>query len=335
MANQQFQVVKMHFDAPLHLSRGQTDAYDKSEEIIHSDSLKSAIFVAARMLFGDEVNESFFDGFKVSSAFIFGGDEYFFPKPMFKLTLDFQDAELGESKKSKKLKKLTWISKDIFEKLINGENVDIQLEQFSENGKFLFQNQPVETSTSEVHQRLAMPSGNEKDGTPYYVERIYFSKDSGLYFFIDYGKDETIRKKLEAALKLLGDEGIGTDKHVGNGTFTPDWINLSFTLPTNAGYSLPLSLYCPEKEEIKKDVLERSSWQLIKRGGYIASPENIDFMTFRKRSIYMFTEASVFAATNLKGKKVNLKPENIKGLNHPVWRDGRAFFIPVKLKENG
>lgn len=333
MASKKYNVVKLYFQTPLHLSRGQMDAYDKSDETLHSDTLKSAIFVAAKMLLGDEANESFFDAFKISSAFPFAGNEYFFPKPMVRLNLNFMEKEIEESIKSKKLKKLSYISQNIFEKLLSTDKVDISKNQLSENGKFLFNNKPGKVFSSEVQQRLTMPVGDEKDGTPYYVERLYFRKDCGVYFFVEFGEDKILRQKLEGVLKFLGDEGIGTDKHMGNGIFIPEWEQIELDLPENAESQLTLSLYCPEKGEISKGTLEQSSWQLIKRGGYIASPENTDFLTFRKKSVYMFSESSVFPASlNIKGKKVNLKPENINGLNHPIWRDGTAFVIPIKTK---
>ncbi len=336
MANKTYSVVKLHFRAPLHLSRGQTDAYDNSEDVLHSDTLKSAIFVATKMLFGDKADESFFDGFIVSSAFPFKDDEYFFPKPMIKLNLDFKGAEdLGESKKSKKLKKLTYISNETFEKVIAGEKVTVELSQISKNGRFLFSGKPRMVFTSEIQQRLAMPVGDEKDGTPYYVERIYFTENSGLYFFIDFGDNEDKKQKLESALKLLGDEGIGTDKHVGNGIFKPEWTEMNINLPEKADSKMLLSLYCPKEKELYEDFLKQSAYQLIKRGGYIASPENLDFLTFRKKSVYMFSEASVFPEEmKTEGKKVNLKPDNIKGLDHDIWRDGNAFVIPIKQNEN-
>ena len=340
MANQTYNVVKLHFLAPLHLSRGQTDAYDNSEDVLHSDTLKSAIFVAAKMLYSDQADESFFDGFTVSSAFPFEEEEYFFPKPMIKLNLDFASLEKSDiSKKSKKLKKLAYISHKHFEKIIAGKELMIEEDQLSKNGKFIFTKSLDEKQkviySSEVQQRLAMPVGDEKDSTPYYVERIYFSENCGLYFFIDYGGDEEIKQKLEAAIKLLGDEGIGTDKHIGNGIFKPELNELSINLPSNANSQILLSLYCPLEEELSEDDLNHSAFLLIKRGGYIASPENLDFLTFRKKSVYMFSEASVFPKEmKITGKKVNLKPENIKGLNHDIWRDGTAFVIPLKQNEN-
>ena len=285
MSSKTFNIVKLHFLTPIHISRGQTDAYDHSEEILHSDTIKSAIFVAARMLFGEAANEEFFDSFKVSSAFPFMKNDFFFPKPMIKLGFIFEDPDYGESKKSKKLKKLSYINNTLFERIINGEEVLINNGMFSEDGKFIFENDPQTVFCSELQQRLAMPSEDETDGTPYYIERIYFNYNSGFYFFIELPEDNEFNKKLEASIKLLGDEGIGTDKHVGNGIFKPEWDNLILNLPENAEHNMILSLYCPAENELSESYLHESSYQLIKRGGYIASPENIKFITFRQINV--------------------------------------------------
>ena len=42
-----FDIIKMHFKSPLHLSKGKEDSYDSSNKILHSDTLQSAIFVCA------------------------------------------------------------------------------------------------------------------------------------------------------------------------------------------------------------------------------------------------------------------------------------------------
>ena len=80
--------------------------------------------------------------------------------------------------------------------------------------------------------------------------------------------------------------------------------------------------------------LEQSSYQLIKRGGWVASPTNIDAVLHRKRSVYMFTEGSVFKSDSpLIGKVTDLQPalweEHADMIPHPVWRDGRAIFLPL------
>lgn len=342
MANRQYNIVKMQFTTPLHLSRGQTDSYDRSDEILHSDSLKSAIFVAALMLFGNELDSAqkkkeFFDSFKVSSAFPYSGDDFFFPKPMAKLNLEFSEinADNESAKLAKKLKKLEFISKSVFERVISGEkNIKIANEQLDKKGKFLFGNKISEQKDklvykSEVQQRLTMPKDEETNGTPYYIDRLYFTDKSGLFFFIDY--DTADKNKVDASIKLLGDEGIGTDKHVGNGMFIPEIIdNFTLHVPENPNSKMLLSLYCPQKEELtngERNFLLESSYQIIKRGGYMASAANLDHITYRKKSIYMFQEASVFPSEMpFFGKIEDLKPDI--PVNHQVWRDGRAITIP-------
>jgi hypothetical protein len=47
----------------------------------------------------------------------------------------------------------------------------------------------------------------------------------------------------------------------------------------------------------------------------------------------MFKEGSVFkmpTATNVLGEVVDLQPEIINK-QHPVWRSGKALFIPIAL----
>ena len=334
MPQQTHNIIKLHFTSPLHLSSGKQDTYDVSEEVLHSDTIKSAIFVCAKQLFGDGIGESFFDGFQVSSAFPFQGDELFFPKPMLKLEINLEgESEEEISKKSKRLKKLKYLSLPIFEQVIAGKPIQVSEKQFSADKSFLFSSKKEHKVIydSQVNQRLATAKGDEKDGTPYYVDRIHFSKDSGLYFFLDC--KEEYKTKVQAAIKLLGDNGIGTDRTVGNGQFEikDENSNIKITFPENANAKILLSLYCPREEELKIEFLQQSAYLLVKRGGYIASPEDLNFMTYRKKSIYMFAEAAVFPAEmKVRGKKEDLRPD---GVNHPVWRDGTAFTIPVIKKQ--
>ena len=65
---------------PLHLSDGRS-IYYSSQERLHSDTIKNAIYVSAAKLIGDEVYQDpgFYDSFRVSSAFPFFMDEFFLP----------------------------------------------------------------------------------------------------------------------------------------------------------------------------------------------------------------------------------------------------------------
>lgn len=332
----EFKIFKLYFNSPLHLSKGKEDDYGESEQIIHSDTLKSALYVCARKLFGREVvgdDDTFFKRFRISSAFPFYKKELFFPKPMLRLQ-PFDSSEISDEKQAKSHKKVGFLGKTYFEDLIGSNQLTIKKAHLISGGKFVSNHTDVLELDkalilkSEVQQRVTIPSDYSEDPTPYYVDRIFFNDGAGLWFSIDSEDDETI-EIVEKALRLLGDEGIGTDRSVGNGHFEVVKDNMQLVLPDKATHQLLLSLYCPQRSEISHALLESSSYGLLKRGGYLASPDKQDHLTLRKKSVYMFSEGSVFETTSpLSGKIENLKP-TYSGLNQNVWRDGQAFCIPT------
>lgn len=354
-----FKVVKLKFKAPFHISKGKID-FDSSKELIHSDTLKSALYVMGLRLFGKAYGDSasFFDRFTISSAFPYmetttGQTEYFFPKPMVKLDLQYAEIKEEENTKlQKKIKKVDYLGHSIFEKMLTQENHFVQPQEQIDGGKFLseiLESNPENAYSTKVFaaeqaRRVTIPPFCEgKDAVPYYMERIHFHHRAGLYFLVE-AKDDFYDTVLRPALRLLAEEGLGTKRNIGNGQFDLidtqqangqiERLTLSLKVLTVADAYLNLSLYCPGKEELKEVALEQSSYQLIKRGGWIASPMNVDCISHRKRSVYMFAEGSVFKSTQaLAGKIEDLQPPLWKSNSdikpHPVWRDGRAIFLPI------
>jgi CRISPR-associated protein Csm4 len=153
----------------------------------------------------------------------------------------------------------------------------------------------------------------------------------------------TVLEQLKACMRLLADNGIGTDRTTGHGQFEFDEqtdVKISFNLPDNATHQMSLSLYCPQKTEIEE--LDNSYYDLIKRGGYIASPQNDNHLSIRKKSVYMFVEGSLFPNSgSRKGKIVDLMPNNValqesgqSEIGHPIWRDGTSIFLPFTHSQN-
>lgn len=329
-----YKIFKLHFHSPLHLSKGKEDDYGESEQVLHSDTLKSALYVCARKLFGGEAvgdDDTFFRRFRISSAFPFYQGELFFPKPMLRLQ-PFDTEEISEEKQAKSHKKIGFLGKQYFEDLIASSGLTIKQAHLASGGRFVSNHPDVlklgkePILKSDVQQRVAISNDYSEDPLPYYVDRIFFNQGAGLWFAFE-GNDETF-ELVEKALKLLGDEGIGTDRAVGNGHFVAKPDTLQLTLPENATHQLLLSLYCPQQSELSKSLLKSSSYGLLKRGGYLASPDKTEHLTLRKKSVYMFTEGSVFETTTpLTGKIENLRP-TYSGLSQNVWRDGQAFSIP-------
>jgi CRISPR type III-A-associated RAMP protein Csm4 len=134
-------------------------------------------------------------------------------------------------------------------------------------------------------------------------------------------------------LSYLADSGIGTDRTVGMGQFSFSFDTFSIDLPEKTSHSFNLSLFCPENHGQLKELIDNNSkYDLIKRGGWIGEPYN----TFRKKSIYMFREGSVFKTNDLTaGKTVDLKPEKTPAkIDHPVYRVGKSLFMPVLINES-
>jgi CRISPR type III-A-associated RAMP protein Csm4 len=340
MAEQTFDVVKLHFKGPLHISRGK-DEYGSTEEILPSDALKSAIFACGQQLYdSEELQADFLDHFRTSSAFPFYQDEYFFPKPFTRLPFSISGLEDEQAKEAKKLKQLRYLGKAYMEKALNGEGEQaVPASYFVKGGAFLSERMAKDSEAflfqKAQQSRVAIPHWDEMDKgaetRPFYMEKLYFQEGAGLYFLLDI--DDRYKDTFYSCLSLLADNGIGTDRNVGNGQFTYTADQITIAVPDDAQESMVLSLYCPEKAEVENGLLAGSRYQLLKRGGFIASPEKTEHQSLRKKSLYMFTEGSIFGRPTLTGKNTNLQPAGDGKTampDHPIWRDGRPLYLPIK-----
>ncbi len=326
--------IRLYFSSPLHIGRGASDL-DKTGAMYHSDALKSALYAVGLPYFPEWKTspDSFFNGFRISSAFPFCGNELFLPKPFFPIQFEF--AKTAEEKLAKKAKKISFICDGIFRKWSQqlDQSLPVQEAQVSPDGSYLFSD-ALKAKTFlhfEVQQRVQVPSEGEGDTRPFYFDRLYFEEESGLYFLAQF-QDETIRRQVLHALSLLGAQGIGTDRTVGNGMFEFDIARhiQPFTLPGGSGSGLymNLGLYLPTQKELGTVHLNESYWQLVKRGGYIAGSSHEKFLSLRKNSIYFFAEGGVFRTdSTLAGSYTNLRPRYNDADLHPVFRCGQPLFI--------
>lgn len=332
-----------NFKGGLHLARGLTNTYDQSLQVLHSDTIKSAIFVNALQLFPELSNEKagkhFLESFKISSAFPFyeSSDKahlvHFFPKPeMPKLPFQYENINGIE----KKLKNIRYIEQELFQQILSGNTTDFTINNDNFRGTYLmtahtkavFDADNCESIAQSAPYQHVTVSRDFSDNEPYYVDKIYFHENGGLFFLLK--ADEATEKKIISAMRLLQDSGIGTNRNTGNGQFEFTYEPFTLETPPQGNFELNLSLYCPKEAEIKGSI-DSSFYGLCKRGGYISTPQNIDHLTIRKRSIYMFTEGSLFPVNghHRSGKIVDLKPD-FATLHHPIWRDGQSIFVPIQ-----
>jgi len=342
----QFEIVKLRFKTPLHLSKGKVSSYEDSEETLHSDTIKSAIFATLLELYDINDPTTLFDSFRVSSAFPFFGEELFFPKPMLHSKID-----LGDEKQRKKVK---WLERRCFEQVLNGNALKAPKHCIGFDKVCITNALPEGVKDSRLEQKLyvkeqtqrvKIPKQSEPDdaeSTPFYMDKLYFPERGGLFFLMHLNAKgemkETLLKQLHSALRLLGDNGIGLQRNLGNGQFVPEPATLELNLPDRAAAWVSLSLYCPKWNEWQALDIAQSAYQFVKRGGWISAAED-QFIRYRKRSVHMLSEGSVLPfepsddpVLALGKGKIDLKPTTINPplpTDMEIWRDGTGIFLPI------
>ena len=353
----QYKIFRLTFRDALHIGSPRAD-YDKSMSVLHSDTLYAAL---TRMwaLAGIPIDSSPYDKFAVSSLFPFAeaGEKevngkkekqfvYFFPKPYYDFRSDEKKDKETDPADRKRWKKVQWYDTQAYEQLLSGagdfETGQIVGKNFlvGDKGKVdILGGADFELYQSQVVLRNKVSRIPGEDTKPFYVERLYFSEGCGLWFLLAYEDDGVTLRKVEKALEILGDEGIGTDRNVGMGQF--EYLCCDKTedvLPTvnDANAITALSLYCPENSDEIKDKKDKlKGYELTRRGGWITD-EGLN--TFRKKSVYMFKEGSVFGFDDKKdtpiitkgNNLIDVTPQNVK--NHRVLRCGKAIFLPCKIQ---
>lgn len=340
-----YHTIALSFKSGLHLSKGKENNYDKTQSFLHSDTLKSALFVAGIELFGaDAMSKDFLESFRISSCFPYLKKEeqflYFLPRP---LMVDFQEqlSIFGSSEQDqvKLVKKIAFIEKDLLCTILEKGNATVDKTMLTKDGSFVSRVMDLDAHTildTSPQQHVTVDRLFEADANPYVIDKLYFEADAGLYFLIDTKQEVSLLKKLTRLLEYLGDCGIGTDKHSGSGQF--EIMNVgTMDLPAEGNRQMALSLYCPDKTNNYQELagIDKSEYELIRRGGYIANPANPRHLVIRKRSVYMFKEGSVFPyLPNRRGDIVDLRPDAsrlkaaaVPMVKHAIYRDGQAIFL--------
>lgn len=339
MVQQKFLIYRLRFTSPLHFSDEKNDDYSNSQRTIHSDTLHAAL-VSALAKTGLRIPEGGDLGFAISSLFPYyqQGMEtkpvYFLPRPTSLFSLP---NELFGYHKN--LKALRWVDLDFFARLIHGEKLFNDSEVLkSIQGEYLSVNALPKNGFvhATVVQRVQIPRICQNDdqaeqSRPFYMERVYFGGASGLWFLVHPESKHV--DLLDKGLKILENEGLGTDRNIGNGFFEALKDEVIIDLP-ESDLAMSLSVFLPEKQ----DAFDAGQWnqfQLLKRGGWITTnPYN----TYRKNSVYMIATGGIMKlpvaskAAIVKGRVADLTPElPFEQIDHRVFRNGKAIFIPIKI----
>lgn len=313
----------LHFTSPLHIGNSRED-YGSSMSTMASDGIYAAI-TATLAHAGYAIPENGDLGCTVSSLFPFCQMQHgekpllFFPRP--------KSASLPQSdiKQAKRIKKVEWLDKTSFEKALAGDNPfadgDVHGRYLTAHGQCFTE----DFMQSAVMQRVSISDISRHDPpSPFYMDRLLFKGCSGLFFLCD---GDT--KLVELALPLLKESGIGSYRAVGNGFFDFESAKISFNTPDDAPMALSLSTYIPASPDELTAMTASTTqcaYELQRMGGWCTTS---DGKPLRRNPVYGFLAGSVFANTgsSAKGTIVDQRPAVSP---HPVYRCGRALFLPYK-----
>lgn len=300
---------------------------EETSEYIHSDTLFGAFCNAYRILYGKDHLEDLLEKFKkdtpfrISSAFPFVEDTYLFPLPKSTNLSIYSDDK-------KKFKKVQFVSQSLFEKILRGDEIGEILEDYSQlqDKKVLIER---ERDLDHIWRVKEVPrvTIDRKSNTSeiFHVSELAFSKGCGLFFLVEFNEDIStkFKAKFKAAINLLSQEGIGGERSCGKGLFEkPEFKDFKLRVPQpQSSNHLTLSLCYPSKEEVAG--LKNGYYELIKRGGWIYSP---DGKNKRKKGIRMIKEGSVYNG-KITGSLKDVTPPGFN--SHTVYRYGYSFNVPI------
>ena len=287
--------------------------------------------------------------FLLSSTFPFAGDVFFLPRPMLR-PVDVP-TDLAPSL-GKTLKKVRFVSKPIFEAMLRGTSLRPFLAKGDGRGGFrtdVFLQDgalwvtPDELATlaawrddisgryrlwaKTVAPRVTVDRVNSHSQV-YGVGQVHFARGAGLYFLAQF-RDENVRKRIERALRVLGDSGIGGERSSGYGQFeiaSIERFQLQEPDEDASNGFCTLSPFWPGPDEVDVVNAPSASYLLLPRRGWIASP---DGMNLRRRTVRMLAEGTVLPLKP-RGALVDVKPIEplpVRNVPHDVWRYGMAFPV--------
>jgi len=343
---------------------------------LRSDTLWGALCWAIRMVEGNKQLEKFIQQYEekppivISSCFPYkqiGTDKipYFpipmRPKPPFKL---IEKVSLQEGQKAlrnkKKRKKITYLSKEVYESFLKGDNIDPDKIQ-----DFIAQPPKIKTEAITHNTINRITNGSDKitgwkkvkvideytgkhtgqevyeaitTGQLFHIEENFLidptnltqAQDNvGLYFLV-----KGDMKWIEGALRYLEDTGIGGDRGTGKGHFEISHEPFNLNVPQDGNAWTNLSLYHPTDTEIntiKGDTTNNYKLE-VRQGTY----GFMHTMTWKKPQIMFFKEGSVFSDKISRNSHSGFNPIVLpKGskpqLDHDVYQYGTAFMVKMKI----
>lgn len=358
---------RLNLRSPLHVSGDTGVGKEGALDYLPSDTLFSALFVtwlelpslrteALALLQAQRLP------FAITSAFPYAANVLLLPPPRLSIAPEVKgdppgrrpDERRPQQKKTnsaKQFKKVRWVSASVFRTFVKGiSRADLsahwqaaavlpgsiwvtkteqeQLEQAvaerDEDGRIVLWRT---VQTPKVAIDRIMNASNL-----FHVGRAHYVGNGGVWFLAE--GDARWLDRIQMALELLSDSGIGGQRSRGNGQFIltvsapPD---LGVT-PTNPAYAVLLSRAAPRAAEMHLLQQDQASYELVSIGGYCGD------LPYIRRRVRMLAEGSIigYAATLPIGGLVDVKPDSDNPAiqqAHPMWRYGVGYALPIAVAE--
>jgi len=316
-----------------------------------SDTLYGLLLVAIKNVYGEELLldmlEQFDSGkppFVLSSAFPFvasntGEIVHYLPKP---LNTNFNTGNLAKEDvdKLKKFKKVDLISKDIFEKIINGE---LSEKEYFNNGNWDKISKPLKTVNvlkTSIDRLTGSTLELEGRGQLHYSEEYYIESDTkfevigsesrnGLYFIVQ--SNDEVFQYIEGGLRFLQHFGLGGDNSSGKGYFSVEISSFDIRHPDSSDAKTILSLLSPNANEL--DMIENHkdlcAYKYEVRRGHIGK-HFVNSTQYKKEGVTVFTEGSILPLPDKNAPGSTRIVANVEDIS--IRYIGYALCFPVNFK---
>jgi len=338
---------RLRFRSPLHVGERGV-GLEAARAHVSADTLFSALCSMWRELYGlDALEKELLGGFNersgngapffLTSAFPFAGETRFFPRPLVKLpAID-----------GKALRRAQFVSENVFAQIVNGEQMEpdgdhsvnggavwVGAKEKKRLGRWIDDAEGnVVLWKQSVSPRVTLDRITAAS-VIWHFGSLVFAEGCGLWFAARfnpaYGAEW--RRRFEAALRLLGDSGLGGERGAGHGLFDLEKVEEE-SLPDadESHHFVTLSPCCPKDGAQTAALMadgENVAYELAPRRGWVTSPEAGNL---RRKMVWMMAEGSVLSKTadDHPGRLVDVRPEVCP---HDVWRYGYGFPVGVRLR---
>lgn len=246
----------------------------------------------------------------ISDAFPYMGKQYFLPKPFAQVIFK---TDKGNSSQKKRYKKMQYIPADCVKAYLQGNFPDDRADELRHLGSF--------------GMKVSAGIRGHEEPQPYRVKYFCFEEGNGLYILAGCREEKNF-VLLGELLESLSYSGLGGKRSAGFGRFeymegkVPEQILEGLLAEGKCNMLLSSALPCDRELD---RALDGASYQLIKRSGFVASPEFAE-QQMRKKDLYIFASGSCFSQ-KFEGEIRDVS----SGGCHPVFRYARAMFMGVDL----